>query len=391
MNLTDLKIKGAKPKEKKYKLYDSDYLYLEVYPNGKKQWMYKYKNQKEFKIGNYPALSLKEARIKRDQLKRDIELIGLDEVINKLKELKSQPKRRFENIVNEWLTIYKKGKAKRSITTTLQRIEKHIIPAFKGKDISKITTKEIYSLLKKVEKPTAEKLKSILNGIFSYALSKEYISHNIIKDIDLKQLFHTSTNNHYAFITNLEEVKIYFDEVKDLSNRPIVKGAIKIIWLTALRQGSVRAIKWEHIDFDKKVLFIPRDNLKVKKVDLKIPLTDEAIKTFRELEKTKAADYVFYSSNNRKKPISETSLRKFQKDISKKHNITYETLHGIRHTFSTLTRQYLQREHNIQDEVIEIALQHLDKNHIRAVYNHYDYFKERKELLELWENFLFNL
>jgi len=46
---------------------------------------------------------------------------------------------------------------------------------------------------------------------------------------------------------------------------------------------------------------------------------------------------------------------------------------------------------NIQDEVIEIALQHLDKNHIRAVYNHYDYFKERKELLELWENFLFNL
>jgi len=175
MNLTDLKIKGAKPKEKKYKLYDSDYLYLEVYPNGKKQWMYKYKNQKEFKIGNYPALSLKEARIKRDQLKRDIELIGLDKVIEEIKELKSQPKRRFENVVNEWLTIYKKGKAKRSITTTLQRIEKHIIPAFKGKDISKITTKEIYSLLKKVEKPTAEKLKSILNGIFSYALSKEYI------------------------------------------------------------------------------------------------------------------------------------------------------------------------------------------------------------------------
>ena len=44
----------------------------------------------------------------------------------------------------------------------------------------------------------------------------------------------------------------YFNEVKDISDRPIIKGAIKIIWLTALKQGSVRAIKWEHIDFKKR-------------------------------------------------------------------------------------------------------------------------------------------
>jgi hypothetical protein len=44
MSLTNLKIKSAKPREKKYKLYDSDYLYLEVYPNGKKQYMYQAKD-----------------------------------------------------------------------------------------------------------------------------------------------------------------------------------------------------------------------------------------------------------------------------------------------------------------------------------------------------------
>ena len=391
MSLTDLKIKKAKPKEKKYKLYDSDNLYLEIYPNGKKQWIYKYKNIKEFKIGDYPSLGLKEARIKRDELKRDIELNGLDEVISKIKLKKAEQKKVFSNIVNEWMEVYKKGKAKRSVTTTIQRLQKHILPIFKNKDISKITTKEIYNLLKKAEKPTAEKLKSILNGIFTYAISKEYIKHNIIKDIDLKQLFHTTSKNHYSFITDLEEVKIYFNEVKDISDRPIIKGAIKIIWLTALRQGSVRAIKWEHIDFNKKILFVPKENLKIKAIDFKIPLTNEAIKTFEELKEVKASEYIFYSSNNHKLPISETSLRKFQKEISKKHNITYQTLHGIRHTFSTLTRQYLQRQYNIQDEVIEIALQHLDKNTIRAVYNHYDYLQERRELLEQWESFLLDI
>jgi integrase len=391
MSLTVKEIEKAKPKEKKYPLYDKDYLYLEIYPNGKKQWIYKYKNKYYFKIGDYPAIKLKEARLKKDQLKGEIQRLGVEEVRNRLRNEKLQPKRKFENVVKDWLVNYKKGKAKRSITTTLQRLEKHILPTFKSRDISKITIKDIYNLLNKVEKPTAEKLKSILNGIFSYALSKEYIQHNIIKDIDLKQIFYTSTTNHYAFITDLNEVKIYYNAVKDISDRPIVKGAIKIIWLTALRQGSVRAIKWEHIDFDKKILFVPKENLKIKAIDFKIPLSDEAIKTFKKLLKIKQGDYVFYSTNNQNKPISETALRKFQKDIAEKHNINYQSLHGIRHTFSTLIRKYIQQEHNIMDEVIEIALQHLDKNKIRAVYNHYDYFKERQELLKLWANFLNSL
>jgi len=390
--LTELEIKKAKPKEKKYKLYDGDYLYLEVYPSGNKQWIYEYKKKATFRIGSYPTLKLKDARLKKEQIKREIELYGLDLVLQKRQEEKTKPKRIFENVVKEWLKEYKKGKAERSVTTTVQRLNKHILPAFKNRDISKIRLKEIYYLLKKHNQPTAEKLKSILNGIFKYAITKEYIEHNIINDVDLKHIFHTTTKkNHYSYITDLEEVKIYFNELNDLSSQAIVKGAIKIIWLTALRQGSVRKIEWKHIDFEKRILTIPRDNLKIKEIDFQIPLTEEAIKVFKNLEKVKANNYVFYSANNSNNPISETSLRVFQQKIRDKYNISYQTPHGIRHTFSTLTRQYLQRKHNIPDEIIEIALQHLDKNKIREIYNHYDYFEERRELLYLWEQFLLNL
>ncbi len=262
----------------------------------------------------------------------------------------------------------------------------YILPAFKGRDIKTIRVKEIYSLLKKNEKPTAEKLKSLLNGIFSFAVSKEYIEHNIIRDIDLKQIFQTSQKRHYKYNDDLEEFKKYFDEVRDISRLPITKGAIKIIFLTALRQGSVRAIKWEHIDYENKVLYIPKENLKVKTMDFKVPLVNEAIATFKELEKFKTCDYVF--SLDGKKPVSETALRSHLKAISKKHNLKPTSLHGIRHSFSTFTRQYLQKEHNIQEEVIELAMQHIDKNQIRAVYNHYDYLKERRELMELWYQLL---
>jgi len=390
--LTELEVKKAKAKEKKYKLYDKDYLYLEIYPNNIKKWVYDYKKKKTFSIGKYPDLTLKQARIKRDEIKREILLYGLDEVLAKKHQDKIKNKIVFENVVNEWLKEYSKNKAPRTITSTTLRVNKHILPTFKRKDITTISIKDIYSFLKTLNKPTAEKVKSILNNIFSYAISKEYIKHNIIKDIELKLIFQNKNeNNHYSFVTELDEVKAYFKAVKNLNDRVIVKGAIKIIWLTALRQGTTRLIKWEHIDFENKTLFIPKENLKVKSQDILIPLTGEAIATFKELEKYKKDDLVFYSSNNKNQPISETALRKFLKEVSQEQNINYLTLHGIRHIFSTFTRQYIQQEHNIHDEVIEIALQHLDKNKIRAVYNHYDYFQERKQLLNLWSEFLLNL
>jgi integrase len=389
VKLTELKIKNAKPKDKKYKLYDGDYLYLEVYPSGNKQWVYEYKKKKVFKLGNYPTLKLKDARLKKEEIKKEIILYGLDYYVNKRLEEKQKAKRAFLSVVNEWVEVYKVGKAKRSVTTTLQRLNKHILPVFEKRDISEIKLKDIFDFLKSKERPTAEKLKSILNGIFNYAVSKEYIKHNIVKDINMSQIFgDTSKKNHYDFITDLDEVKIYYNEVNDLTTQPIVKGAIKIIWLTALRQGSVRQIKWKHIDFKNRVLIVPRDNLKIKTIDFKIYITDEMLKIFEKLKEIKASEYVFYGLKNNDEFVSETSLRKFMKSVSKKYNINYQTLHGIRHTFATLTRQYLQKKYDIKDEVIEIALQHLDKNKIREVYNHYDYFEERKELLILWEKFL---
>jgi integrase len=387
MKLKDIEIKKAKPKEKKYKMYDGDYLYLLVTPKGKKLWYYKPNNKKEFSLGEYPYVSLKDARNKKAQLKREIEIKGLDTVIKELNEQKTKEKRKFELIVNEWLQDYKRGKAERTYTTTLQRVNKHIIPAFKNKDIRDITLKDVYNLLKKHNKATAEKLKSILNGIFSFAITKEYIKYSIISNVRLSDIFTATPKEHYPFTVDEREIKIYYDEVKDITPLPITKGAIKIIWLTALRQGTVRKIKWEHIDYENKTLHVPKENLKIKTIDLTVPLTDEAIKTFRELEKYRASDYVFYSPVNRKNPISETSLRNHQRKIKEKHGITYQSLHGIRHTFGTLTRKY-EDIHGVKDIVIELGLQHNDKEVMRANYNHHKYLEKLRRLLNWWESFL---
>lgn len=73
MSLTDTKVKNARPSEKAVKLTDGFDLYLLVHPNGSKYWQSGYRfdgKQKVFSIGVYPAVSLADARQRRDEAKR---------------------------------------------------------------------------------------------------------------------------------------------------------------------------------------------------------------------------------------------------------------------------------------------------------------------------------
>jgi hypothetical protein len=54
--LTDTEIKKAKAKDKSYKLTDSNGLLLEITPNGKKRWRYRYRidgKENLFALGDY--------------------------------------------------------------------------------------------------------------------------------------------------------------------------------------------------------------------------------------------------------------------------------------------------------------------------------------------------
>ena len=66
--LTDKEIKGLKLKaDRKYLIADGEMLFVLVYPSGKKSFVFDYKDPKTRKLkrvilGQYPKMSLKEAR-----------------------------------------------------------------------------------------------------------------------------------------------------------------------------------------------------------------------------------------------------------------------------------------------------------------------------------------
>ena len=73
MELTDVRIRAAKPQEKPYKLRDGKGLVLLIKPNGSRLWRLRYEIdgvEKGLSLGAYPEVSLKLARERRDNARR---------------------------------------------------------------------------------------------------------------------------------------------------------------------------------------------------------------------------------------------------------------------------------------------------------------------------------
>jgi hypothetical protein len=76
MPLNDIKIKNAQVKDKQYKLGDEKGLFLLVKPNGSKYWRLKYRflgKEKNLAIGLYPEISLKDARQKCIEARKQLD------------------------------------------------------------------------------------------------------------------------------------------------------------------------------------------------------------------------------------------------------------------------------------------------------------------------------
>ncbi len=73
MPLTDVTVRNAKPGPKTVRLRDERGLYLEISPKGGKWWRFRYMLRGKanmLSLGVYPDISLKDARIRRDDARK---------------------------------------------------------------------------------------------------------------------------------------------------------------------------------------------------------------------------------------------------------------------------------------------------------------------------------
>jgi hypothetical protein len=129
--LTELAIKNLKPKAKVYRVADSGGLTLEISPSGSKLWRWRYYFQGKgqmLALGKYPAVTLAEARKKRDGA-RDLLNAGKHPTREKkLQKLRKthEGANTFEKIARRWLGMKGEGLNEKYATQCLVRMELHV-------------------------------------------------------------------------------------------------------------------------------------------------------------------------------------------------------------------------------------------------------------------------
>jgi hypothetical protein len=114
MALTDTAIRGTKPGQKSFKVYDRNGLFLLVNPGGSKLWRWRYRfdgKEKLMALGEYPLVNLGQAR-ELHFAARKTPATGIDPMAERKAEAEAKQKetearqreseRSFENIARSW-------------------------------------------------------------------------------------------------------------------------------------------------------------------------------------------------------------------------------------------------------------------------------------------------
>ena len=395
--LSNLIIKHAKPKTKKYKLPDGGGLYCEILLTGTKVWRYNYRlqgKQKTYTIGKYPKISLKQARIQRDQA-RDNVSEGIDPSQKKRVEANILNEHIFQSVAEVWLAEKKLQWSHSNYKRTFRYLEKDVYPYLGQKDIATIYAPDIIAIIKTVANrgsiDTAKRIKGVVQQVFDYAVAYGKAIRNPAKDINLRLILPPTHKTHFAIIRYPQVLGQLLSGIDNYHGAISIKYALNILLLVMLRPSELSNAEWSEIDFNAAIWTVPAKHRKLSQY-LKnanraedahiVPLSQQVITRLQKLHKyTGKGKYIFPSPRGKSRPINSNSLRMALRGMGfDKETITS---HGFRGTASTFLNSQCFR-----GDAIEAQLSHKDKNAIRAAYNHADYMPERQQMLQVWADYL---
>lgn len=386
MKLTATEIKAAKPKEKGYKLADGGGMYLEIFPNGTKSWRLKYRiggKEKRVVFGVYPAVTLADARGRREEAKK-ILAAGGDPGQEKQADKQARVlavQNSFEAIAIEWHEHKKGNWSEGYASDILEYLIKDIFPFIGKRSVNDIKPAEMLAVLRKMEqRGVLDKLKKTRQAcrqIFTHAVITGRAENNPVTD--LAGALKAPKQKYFPHL-NVEQVPAFLNDLNGYSGSLVTRHATRLLMLTGLRTIELRASEWSDIDFDKGIWQIPAERMKMRRPHV-VPLSSQVKSLLEKIHQlTGRGKFVFPGRNDAGKPMSEASINQVIKRIGYDGKATG---HGFRHTMSTILH-----EQGYNTAWIETQLAHVDKNSIRGTYNHAQYLDGRREMLQWYADYM---
>jgi integrase len=196
----------------------------------------------------------------------------------------------------------------------------------------------------------------------------------------LRGVLKTAPRNHHAYLGH-NELPGFLEKLEAYDGSLQTQLAIKLLILTFVRATELRGAKWSEISLERKEWRIPAERMKMRTPHI-VPLSSQAIQLLKTLQKLNGhREHVFPSKPSPRKCMSSNAMLFVLWELGYKGKAT---IHGFRATASTI----LNESGLFGRDVIERQLAHLERNRIRAAYDHSEHLPARREMMQWWGNYL---
>jgi len=387
MPLTDVAVRNAKPGPKTVRLRDERGLYLEISPKGGKWWRFRYMLKGKanmLSLGVYPDISLKDARIRRDEA-RKLLANGIDpgQARKDQKAEAIEDSNTFEKVAREWFAKFRLTWTASHGDRIMRRFEKDIFPWIGARPIKDILAPELLTTARRIEArgamETAHRALQNCGQVFRFGVASGYTDRDISGD--LRGAIPPSKEKHHPSVTDPKEVAALLRAIETYQGSFITLCALRLAPLTFVRPGELRRAEWEEINLDAKEWRIPKAKMKMRQQHI-VPLSNQAMRVLQDLHPlTGSGRYLFPSVRTAARPMSENTVNGALRRLG--YSKEEMTGHGFRSMASTLLN-----EMGWNRDAVERQLAHAERNNIRAAYNYAEYLSERRKMMQGWADYL---
>lgn len=393
--LDDIQIKHWIAKGEAIARSDGDGLTFTLSPSGTATWVLRYrlggKRRKEVTIGNYPDISLAEARKKAQRVR-----VAVDEGADPALEKQSAKMR----VMRAWLirdliadyqqcVLLTSNYAAGTIYYRQADYKKIILPKLGNRPVCEVTATDIVHILKNCGRSwvVCKRILTSLSQLMDHAVGQSIIVANPCLGIRLRSVKGPRPPVKKRVMLSREELVTLLKASDEIGYENSL--ALRILLATCVRSVELVKAKWEHIDFDRATWWIPDESVKTRAGFL-VPLTPTVIHWFRQLQAlADESTYVLPArrpdlKKGEEKHIGRTTLwaaltRAFERG---QLDVTRFTPHDTRSTAKGHMRNL-----GVSREISEIALNHKLKG-MEGIYDVRQEIPERRSALELWARFL---
>jgi integrase len=393
-------LRNAKPKAKPYKLADEKGLFLLVQPSGGMLWRMKYRIdgrdeagnpkrvEKKLGLGTYPDVSLKDARDRRDEARRNL-ASGIDPAEKKRRDILASKKgaaNTFTAVAEAYIAKNQRdGLAPNTIVKRrwfIRLLQKGIgnRPITEIQPVDILEAVRPYEAAKNDEK--AHRTLQFVGSVYRYAIANQLAMSDPTRD--LRDALAKRQPKHLAAILEPKRVGELLRAIDCYEGQglSITRIALQLSPYVFVRPGELRRAEWSELDLEAAVWRIPAAKMKGRQEHV-VPLSTQAVALFHAAQSlTGDGQFVFPSIRTPAKPMSENTVNAALRRLG--FTGDEMTAHGFRAMASTL----LNESGRWSSDAIERALAHKDRDTVRAAYHRGAHWAERVQMAQSWSDHL---